>query len=78
MEINNKPYSIIFDETQDIATIEQAALIIGNFYEGNIKERFISCNECAETTAEILEAIILKKLESLGSSPNRIVGQSYD
>ena len=69
MKKNNKPYSIIFDETQDIATIEQAALIIRYVYERNIKKMNVLKQQAN---------FILKILESLGLSPNKLVGLSND
>ena len=79
-ESQNKPFSVIMDETADISVQEQVAIIIryaDDFL--NIQERFTGFYKTVSTTAEDLEKILHIALKKLGlSAESYLVAQGYD
>lgn len=79
-EVQCRPFSIICDETSDIANHEQVAFII-RFADANltIQERFLGFYKTATTTGEALEILITSIISELGLSADQfLVGQGYD
>lgn len=79
-EVQNRPFSIICDETSDIANHEQVAFILRYADDNlNIQERFLGFYKTGSTTGEALETLIESIIKELGISASEfLVGQGYD
>uniref|UniRef100_A0ABD2VTK8 DUF4371 domain-containing protein n=1 Tax=Trichogramma kaykai TaxID=54128 RepID=A0ABD2VTK8_9HYME len=89
-----KYYSILFDETTDIANVSQLSLVIRYFWKKSIYEDFVgfldvqseisAMNENFDNTMELkatglnLGQIVLKKLKDMGMNLNHCVGITTD
>ena len=79
-EVQNRPFSVIMDETSDISVHEQVAVIVryaDDFLK--IKERFVGFVKTGSTTGKDLEEIFHSSIKDLGlSSKDYLVAQGYD
>ena len=67
IEMRDKPFSIIVDETPDISTHEQVTFCVRYPDENlRIRERFIGFVRTESTTGEELEKLVVAEIESLG------------
>ena len=79
-EVQNKPFSIIVDETPDIANHEQISFCI-RYSDDQLKvmERFIEFIKTESTTGDELERLVEGAVKALGlSAKTYLVGQGYD
>ena len=79
-EVQNKPFSIIVDETPDIANHEQISFCIRYADENlKVKERFIEFIKTESTSGDELEKLVEGAIHNLGlSGKSYLVGQGYD
>ena len=79
-ECQNKPFSLIIDETCDIWTEEQVAVIIRYAVDDlKIQERFVGLIKTGSTSDKELEEILNSSIKQLGlSSESFLVAQGYD
>jgi zinc finger MYM-type protein 1 len=79
-ECQGKPFSVIMDETCDVAKHEQCAIIIRYADEKlTIQERFIGFAKTATTSGKDLFEILEPAIKELGLSfSSLLVGQGYD
>lgn len=74
-----KYFSVLADETADIANKEQMTLCVRFVNSDNIIcERFLQFVEVTSTTGETLAASIIKTLDSVGLDLKNLRGQGYD
>lgn len=73
-------FSVLADETTDIANVEQFSLCIRYFYakSGRVREDFLRFVPVTDVTGEALAHTILSTLDDLGIDKRRLVGQGYD
>ncbi|KAJ8930002.1 hypothetical protein NQ314_017257 [Rhamnusium bicolor] len=77
-------YSIIFDETTDVATISQLSVSIRYVYKEKVLENFVGfldlhkSNYDSETNEKVLGQTVIKKLKSLGLNLEKCVGIGCD
>lgn len=78
-EIKESPYfTVLFDETSDVAGIEQASLCIRYLKNDQIVENFLTFVAITNTSGENLAAVILTTVENFGLDLNKLRGQGYD
>ncbi|CAF3939864.1 unnamed protein product [Rotaria sordida] len=74
-----KYFSVIIDETKDIACHEQVSLVIRFVDEKfNVFEKFIGFERTAIMTGEALTDLLIKWLKKLNLNLQNLVGQCYD
>ena len=73
-------YSIIMDETSDVATLEQVTCCFRSINPTTfaVREDFIGFVSAEKVDGEALFAILKEKLVQCGLPLNKIRGQSYD
>ena len=79
-EFQNRPFSVIADETPDISNNEQVSVCIRYVNKDlEIRERFIGVFKVETPTGEELDKIILAAIQNFGlSARDFLVGQGYD
>ncbi|CAF3973461.1 unnamed protein product, partial [Rotaria sp. Silwood1] len=74
-----KYFSVMIDETKDIACHEQVSLVIRFVDEKfNVFEKFIGFARTATMTGEALADLLIKWLKKLNLNLENLVGQCYD
>lgn len=75
-----KFFSILADETTDIASVEQFSLCIRFFNSDDLKveENFLEFIPVTDLTGQNLANVLLRALEELDINCNYMVGQGYD
>lgn len=77
-EINNSEcFSVLADETADIAGIEQLS-IGARYFCGSVKEAFLGFVQLKKCDAQSIAHAILQYLEDIGLDMSKLVGQGYD
>lgn len=71
-------FSVLADETTDVAKIEQFALCVRYLKNKSVEESFLQFVPVTSTTGENLGNVIIKKLSSYGLDMNNLRGQGYD
>ena len=76
---NSKYYSIMIDETSDVARLEQVSICV-RFVEEDftIREEFLGFYETKSTTSETLFKVVKDVLIRFGLDINNVRGQCYD
>ncbi|XP_028101773.1 zinc finger MYM-type protein 1-like [Camellia sinensis] len=78
-DIENQFFAILVDESRDVSTKEQMAVVLRYVDKrGIITERFLGLIHVADTTVLSLKAAIESMFSKLGLSLSRIRGQGYD
>ncbi|XP_062075933.1 uncharacterized protein LOC133780069 [Humulus lupulus] len=78
-DIGDSLFSILVDESRDISTKEQMAIVLRYVDKnGHVIERFIGIEHVPNTTALSLKAAIDKLFSRYGLSISRLRGQGYD
>ncbi|XP_028550852.1 uncharacterized protein LOC110098075 [Dendrobium catenatum] len=78
-DIDNSYFSILVDETRDVSTKEQLALVVRYVdRKGQVIERFIGIKHVASTNAVTLKAAVEETLAKHSLSLHKIRGQGYD
>jgi hypothetical protein len=74
-----KYFSVMIDETKDIACHEQVSLVIRFVDEKfNVFEKFIGFDRTTTMTGEALADLLIKWLKKLNLNLENLVGQCYD
>ncbi|CAF5004578.1 unnamed protein product, partial [Rotaria sp. Silwood1] len=73
-----KFFTILLDETADIANIQQASLCLRYVYNGVIQAKFIKFIPVVDRTGVGLANLLLKEVIDLGLNLEFCVGQGYD
>lgn len=73
-----KCFSILSDETSDIAGIEQYSLCARYFKNGQINEDFLMFVPVTDVTGKGLASTLLTSLDLIGIDYNYMMGQGYD
>jgi hypothetical protein len=76
-----KYFSVMIDETRDIACYEQVSLVILIRFvdeKFNVFEKFIGFERTATMTGEALADLLIKWLKKLNLNLENLVGQCYD
>jgi Domain of unknown function (DUF4371) len=75
----SKYFSVMIDETSDIANHEQVSLVIRYIDDlFNVFERFIGFGRTVSTSGESLFNLLISWVKQLGLNVRNIVGQCYD
>ena len=78
-DINKSPYfSILADETTDVAGVEQMTFCVRYLKDDKIIESFLRFIPVESTTGENLSEIILNTMASLNINTEKLRGQGYD
>ncbi|XP_062080273.1 uncharacterized protein LOC133785028 [Humulus lupulus] len=78
-EIGDALFSILVDESRDISTKEQMAVVLRYVdKDGRVIERFVGIEHVANTTAVSLKGAIDKLFSRYGLSISKLRGQGYD
>ncbi|CAF0733562.1 unnamed protein product [Didymodactylos carnosus] len=71
-------FTVMLDETADIANVEQASICVRYVYNNMINERFLKFAAVIDRTRLGLATLLLQEISSLGLDMNNCVGQGYD
>lgn len=71
-------YSLLVDETSDVANVEQVSFILRYVINGDIIESFLQFTDVSKTDTESLYNCLCDTLAHLGLSLNLLRGQGYD
>ena len=72
-------FSLMADETKDVAKTEQISFVLRYFYKGSVHESFLTYKAAESLNAEGLSKTIVSTLESFGLDyKENLVGQGYD
>ncbi len=71
-------FSVLADETTDVAGHEQLTVVIRYVFENNIREQFICFARADDLTGEGLAHQIMSILRQSGINCSKMIGQGYD
>ena len=77
-DIGDSNYSVIMDETSDIAKIEQVALCLSFILNGQKRESFVGFYDTKRTNAPALLDLLKRATTSLNLEISKIVGECFD
>ncbi|XP_026441343.1 uncharacterized protein LOC113340348 [Papaver somniferum] len=77
-EIGDGPFSILLDESKEISSKEQLAIVLRYVHKGQAIERFLGIEHVTSTTAVSLKATVDDFFSRHGLSISRLRGQGYD
>ncbi|XP_026410496.1 zinc finger MYM-type protein 1-like [Papaver somniferum] len=77
-EIGNGPFYILLDESKDISSKEQLAIVLRYVHKGQVIDRFLGIEHVTSTTAISLKDIVDDFFSRHGFSISRLRGQGYD
>lgn len=70
--------SVMVDSTQDVAVMDQLAIVIRYIFEGNVFERLLKLVIVKDSSGKALYDLIKQNFETCGISMSKIVGCSFD
>ncbi|XP_026444004.1 zinc finger MYM-type protein 1-like [Papaver somniferum] len=77
-EIGDGPFSILLDESKDISSKEQVAIVLRYVHKDQVIERFLGIEHVNSTTVVSLKATVDDFFSRHGLSISRLRGQGYD
>ncbi|XP_026440682.1 zinc finger MYM-type protein 1-like [Papaver somniferum] len=77
-ELGDGPFTLLLDESKDISSKEQLAIVLRYVHKGHVIERFVGIEHVTSTTANSLKATVDDFFSRHGLSISRLRGQGYD
>ena len=77
-EVKHKMFSLQVDSSQDISTVDQAAIVLRYVKESVVIERLVAVLQVKDSTGEGLSDLLQKSFRSLDLTFSRLIGMSFD